>query len=181
MDWEITKLKKQLADVAFIDLADGAKWNWEFFKPYVTLEILDFYHASERLGKIAHHMRFPSQSSQDWLHKACSRLKNDSKGAKVLLAQMKQRQAIEPLEALSQAITYFDNNLTRMKYWQYQKANYPIGSGVTEAACKVVAKQRLNNSGMRWSLAGAQNMLVNRGLVCTQGRWEQCWNQLMAA
>ena len=40
-----------------------------------------------------------------------------------------------------------------MKYADYQNEGYPIGSGVTEAACKTVAKQRLSQSGMRWTLA----------------------------
>ena len=62
-----------------------------------------------------------------------------------------------------------------MQYAKYIKKGYPIGSGVTEAACKVVVKQRLNLSGMKWNIDTAQQMLVLRGLVCTTGRWEQFW------
>lgn len=181
MDWELSKLKRQFLDATFIGLADGAKWNWDFIKPYVSVEILDFYHASERLGKIADYMCAPSQKSSDWLDKACSSLKNDPRGAAILLASMKKKQAIKPEEVLDQAITYFQNNIHRMKYWMYQKQNYAIGSGVTEAACKVVAKQRLSNSGMKWSVGGSQNMLAMRGLACTEGRWDQFWNNIMAA
>ncbi len=61
------------------------------------------------------------------------------------------------------------------QYAKYIKKGYPIGSGVTEAACKVVVKQRLNLSGMKWNIDTAQQMLVLRGLVCTTGRWEQFW------
>jgi hypothetical protein len=63
-----------------------------------------------------------------------------------------------------------------MNYVNYQKAGYPIGSGVTEAACKVVAKQRLSSSGMRWTILAAQHTLLLRGLICTNGRWQQFWN-----
>jgi len=49
---------------------------------------------------------------------------------------------------------------------------YPIGSGVTEAACKVVIKQRFGNSGMRWKIDPTQRMLLRRGIVLTEGRWE---------
>jgi len=181
MDWEITKLKKLYPKAKFIGLADGAKWNWEFYKPYVSLEILDFYHATERLGKIAQYMRAPRQKSKDWMEKACSFLKHEPHGARKLLEQMKQRQAEKPVEVLGEAITYFENNKARMKYWLYQKSNFAIGSGVTEAACKVVAKQRLNNSGMRWSSVNAQNVLAVRGLVCTEGRYDQFWDYLVAA
>lgn len=48
--------------------------------------------------------------------------------------------------------------------------------GVTEAACKTLVKQRLSQSGMRWSLDSIDNVLLIRGLVLTQGRWCQAWN-----
>jgi hypothetical protein len=74
--------------------------------------------------------------------------------------------------------TYFENNLGRMNYAKYEKLGYPIGSGVTQAACKVVAKQRLSNSGMRWTIDAAQYILLLRGLIRTEGRWQQFWNHI---
>jgi hypothetical protein len=66
-----------------------------------------------------------------------------------------------------------------MNYPEYQKKGYPIGSGVTEAGCKTVVKQRLSQSGMRWNLDNAQGMLITRALVATNGRWEQFWGKYM--
>lgn len=63
-------------------------------------------------------------------------------------------------------ITYFNNHLWQMDYAQFQQKTYPIGSGVTEAACKTLIKQRLCCSGMRWKEKGASIILSLR--VTTQ-------------
>ena len=54
--------------------------------------------------------------------------------------------------------------------------NLPIGSGVTEAACKVIVKERLCQSGMKWRINRAQNTLNIRALSHSDGRWKQFWN-----
>jgi hypothetical protein len=54
----------------------------------------------------------------------------------------------------------------------------PIGSGVTEAACKVLVKQRLCGSGMRWTESGAAAVLAVRCLTYTAGRWSQFWGRI---
>jgi hypothetical protein len=56
--------------------------------------------------------------------------------------------------------------------------HWPIGSGVTEAACKTVVKQRLGRSGMRWTAQGAAVVLTLRALVLTPDRWRQFWDKL---
>ena len=65
-----------------------------------------------------------------------------------------------------------------MRYANNQKDNLPIGSGVTESACKTLVKQRLCNSGMRWKEAGAQAVLSLRALTHTDTRWDQFWDKL---
>ncbi|MEM9849649.1 MAG: ISKra4 family transposase, partial [Bacteroidota bacterium] len=66
----------------------------------------------------------------------------------------------------------------QMKYSDYAECNYPIGSGVTEAACKVVVKQRLCQSGMKWKINGAHKTLMIRSLHHTDGRWQQFWRHI---
>ena len=70
------------------------------------------------------------------------------------------------------AITYFKNNKPRMRYAQNQSQNIPIGSGVTEAACKTLIKQRLCNSGMRWKEKGAAAVISLRSMTQTDCRWD---------
>ena len=79
---------------------------------------------------------------------------------------------------LAAAVTYFHNHCQQMNYAVYGEKHYPIGSGVTEAACKTVIKQRLCCSGMRWKETGAAVVLSLRTLVLTASRWSQFWNKL---
>jgi len=65
-----------------------------------------------------------------------------------------------------------------MGYYRYRKKNWPIGSGVIEAACKVIIKQRLCNSGMKWTDSGAKNVLAIRCFDKSDGMWEQFWNKI---
>ena len=58
-----------------------------------------------------------------------------------------------------------------MKYFQYQKLRYPIGSGVTKAACKEMVKQHL----MKWNVPTVEKMLLLRGIACKDGKWSQFW------
>ncbi len=81
-------------------------------------------------------------------------------------------------EKLDAAITYFTNHAHQMNYVQYLKDKLPISSGVTEAACKTLIKQRLCCSGMKWTTRGAGIVLSLRSLVLTKGRWEQFWEKL---
>ena len=75
-------------------------------------------------------------------------------------------------------MTYFTNNLHRMNYAQHTQDNLPIGSGVTEAACKTLIKQRFCKLGMRWKHRGIKVVLRLREFVQTAGRWEQFWNKI---
>ena len=78
-----------------------------------------------------------------------------------------------------QAIVYYTNHKSRMGYPNHLKRNLPIGSGVTEAACKTVVKQRMCVSGSRWKDGGASCVLALRTLKLTRGRWPQFWSYVM--
>ena len=62
------------------------------------------------------------------------------------------------------AIVYFENNRAYMQYDQYLAEGYPIGSGVAEGACRHVVRDRMEMTGMRWTVAGAQSMLHLRAI-----------------
>jgi hypothetical protein len=83
-------------------------------------------------------------------------------------------------KSLEAAITYFRNNnqKSRMNYWESVAKNHVIGSGVTEAACRTIVKQRLCKSGMRWKDRGATVILSLRTLARSTGRWEQFWKKV---
>jgi len=65
-----------------------------------------------------------------------------------------------------------------MNYADHVAHDLPIGSGVTEAACKTLVKQRLCCSGMRWKPQGAKVILSLRALIQSKGRWLQFWHKV---
>ena len=65
-----------------------------------------------------------------------------------------------------------------MQYHDYRRLNLPIGSGITEAACKTVVTQRLKLSGMRWTPGGAQAIL-NLRVVLLSGIWQVLYRKLL--
>jgi hypothetical protein len=182
LSMEIERVKAILPAVTYVGLADGAKDNWTYLLKYVQVDILDFYHATEYLTKASAILKKGEQAQKQWADNACHDLKHKKNGARFIVRELKNwvkgNGNIEA-EAVSKTITYFENNLMRMNYPEYQKKGYPIGSGVTEAGCKTVVKQRLSQSGMRWNLDNAQGMLITRALVSTNGRWEQFWGKYM--
>ena len=118
---------------------------------------------------------------KEWLDKKCHNLKHKIGAATRILHEMETlypRLKGEEKENLASVITYFRNQKGRMRYAQNVEKNIPIGSGVTEAACKVVVKQRLCQSGMKWKEKGTSLVLSLRCLRLTNGRWEQFWDKI---
>ena len=68
--------------------------------------------------------------------------------------------------------TYLENNREHMRYDEYIAAGYPIGSGVAEGACRHLVKDRMEQSGMRWTLSGAQAMLHVRATYLND-QWDE--------
>ena len=70
------------------------------------------------------------------------------------------------------AVEYLENNREHMRYDEYLAAGYPIGSGVAEGACRHLVKDRMEQTGMRWTVEGAQAMLHVRALYLND-QWEE--------
>lgn len=184
---EIERVKEKYPDVLYIGLADGAPDNWVFLKQYTSRQILDFYHAREYIGKAASAIfgRDKEQKNsweENWSHD----LKHQQGSADRLLAELKEhlltmngKCLLERREEVRQVVTYYENHKDKMSYARQVKENLPIGSGVTEAACKVLIKQRMCQSGSRWKDEGASSVLTLRALKITKGRWQQFWNYVM--
>lgn len=188
MSTEINKIKEKFPDATYLGIADGAQCNWKFLDQYTTVQILDFYHATEYLAGASEAFAKGSGKRKQWLNSACHDLKHDANGAKTILKEMKKmkknisssskKTTVAIVEKLDKAITYFTNQMKRMDYHNYRKNNFAIGSGVTEAACKTLIKQRLCNSGMKWKNTGAQIVISLRALCRTDGRWSQFWKKV---
>ena len=113
--------------------------------PHTETQVLDFYHASSYLGAVAN-AKYPKDKSahQAWLEDRCHQLKHAEGAAEALYKEMVALQARKCTQKLPQhlrdklgaAITYYKNHRHQMNYISYTEQNFPIGSGVTEAACK---------------------------------------------
>lgn len=183
---EVDKIKKKYPKAKYVGIADGAVSNWAFLKANTTYHILDFYHASEYLTEASYAFADKEAERRSWLNEACHRLKHEDNSALNLLNEMKKRLKLAAnkkltkmrIEGLTGAIKYFSNQSARMKYSEYKRKNFPIGSGVTEAACKTLIKQRLCKSAMQWKKQGANVVISLRALVQTTGRWTQFWKMI---
>lgn len=181
---EIERTKQLYPKAYRIGIADGATDNWELLEKHTHKQILDFYHATEYLTKVADSMFTSSKERKAWLNERCHQLKHKKGAAMNILNELKRfkDKAVKNkgLESIDTAMTYFKNNnkKSRMNYAQSVLANQPIGSGVTEAACKTIVKQRLCQSGMRWKEKGVKVILSLRTLVKSTGRWSQFWNKV---
>jgi Zn-finger protein len=179
---EIQFIKKQYQEKTYVGVADGAADNWKFLQPFVDEQVLDYFHATEYLAKVSRAAFKRKFEGKEWLKQSCHTLKHETDGVKVLLEEMKnlmnKKMSKEKKEEIQSAITYFTNHLQQMEYSTYLSKNIPIGSGVIEAACKVIIKQRMCNSGMRWTEDGAKNILVLRCFDETDGKWNQFWDKI---
>ena len=173
---EILKVKKRYPKVAYVGVADGAKCNWSFLKRYTDTQTIDFWHVMFRGKRKA-------AEKEEWLDEACHKLKHSVGSATRLLKEIEaftdsHDLSKEKRSVIESTITYFRNNKDKMKYAQSAKKNFPIGSGVTEAACKVIVKQRLCGSAMKWKEKGAAAVLSLRCINYSAGKWQQFWKKI---
>ena len=185
-DRELDRAKAACPDATYVGLADGAKDNWIYLDLVTHEQVVDFYHATQYLGKAAEAL-FAGPSAAElrpWVDDWCHRLKHEPGAAEALIAELEARGAAPGKkrlpEGVESALTYVRNQVKggRMNYAELVARHIPIGSGVTEAACKVLVKQRLCRSGMRWKERGAATVLAVRCLTYTPERWSQFWSRI---
>lgn len=148
-------------------VGDGAEWIWNRATMFVhRCEILDFWHALEHAWAFAR-LRYGQDSAQAdrWVRG----IAEDLRAGKVeeVIAKLKRLrpQTPELCESLQSLIRYYSENAGRMRYDEYLRLGYGIGSGAVESAHKQVVHARLRQAGMRWSEAGARRLLALRLLL----------------
>jgi hypothetical protein len=143
--------------------------------------ILDWYHAAEHLcdfAKVWH--AHDEERRLQWQHEAKGILYEQ--GGAALLAslhalELPPRTSAEVRDALRQLIGYFENNRHRTDYPSYRQKGWDIGSGPTEAGCKIIG-ERFKGSGMRWVEDGAATVAALRALYVSSGKlWDGFWSQ----
>ena len=148
-------------------VAKGAEWIWNRAAMFVRrCEILDFWHVLEHAWGFAR-MNYGEGSKQAdrWVH----RIAKDLRAGKVdqVIARLKRLRPKTPeaREKLQGLIAYYSAHAGRMRYDEYLRLGYGIGSGAVERAHKQVVHARFRQAGMRWSEAGARRLLALRLLL----------------
>jgi hypothetical protein len=127
------------------------------------VQIVDFYHAMEHAGAVLQ-LLLGSKEHPDYkrrLRRWAKRLLKDR--VEQLIAQSREEaKALGCRAAVEAALGYFVRNVARMQYGTFRARRYFIGSGVVEAGCKTIVGSRCKQSGMHWSVGGAENVLALR-------------------
>ena len=145
--------------------------------------IVDFYHACEYLAKLAQVLFTNVRASHAWLKRMRHWLKHEWNAVFRILHSAAKHRSQRVLSAAKQkvyqgAYNYLNTHQEWMDYREYRRQGFPIGSGVTEAACKTVFTQRFKESGMTWKLEGGQTILVLR-LAQLSGVWSTVYSNFL--
>ena len=160
---------------AIPDPGQRLKWEW----------VIDYYHACEYIYKLAEALFSDAKRAQAWARKMCRWLKTKPRGIYRVLhsaAAIRRRRIVvgEKRKQYRNAYNYLRKRIRFLDYCQYRRNHLPIGSGVTEAACKTVFTQRLKQSGMTWKLEGGQ-WIVDLRVIHLSGVWSEVYQAYLQA
>jgi hypothetical protein len=148
-------------------IGDGAKWIWNLADEHFpgATQIVDLYHAKEHLCELIRAL-FPEAETQASVKKEWYALLEAGNIAQ-LASEMRLLISANPekQEDIEREINYFGDNAERMKYKHFKDKGLFVGSGVIEAGCKNVIGKRLKQSGMHWSVRGANAIIALRCAV----------------
>ncbi len=174
--WEAWKRGWSRARLKVV-LGDGAEWIWNLADLQFpgAIQIVDLYHAREHLWKLARALHPNDQVQQKrWMMYHQSRL--DKGRIEKLVRSLRSLEVRDPelREAIRIEANYFERNAARMRYPKFRQQHLFVGSGVIEAGCKTIIGSRTKQSGMFWTVRGANAIITLR---CSQlnGRFEDYW------
>ena len=163
-------------------IGDGAPWIWNIADEqfYGAIQIVDLYHAREHywnVGKVA--FANDKENLNKWTAKRRQEL-NQGLVEKVIEAIDKLSSCQKDNALFEKEINYFKKNKARMRYNDFRKQGLFVGSGVLEAGCKTLIGQRLKQSGMHWTVKGANNIIALRCCFFSNC-WEDFWEYRASA
>ena len=158
-------------------LADGAEWIWNIADQHFVgaTQIVDIWHARQHIWEVAGKL-FPSDEKQRkrWANKLIQNL--NAGRVEIVVDQLRSFPTRKPelRDLLRIQADYFDRNKQRMRYPKFRKQGLFFGSGVVEAGCKTVIGSRLKQSGMFWTVRGANAIIALR---CSRlsNKFEDYW------
>jgi len=161
-------------------IGDGAEWIWNVVAEHFpnAIQIVDLYHARQHLWEVARQL-YPHEEIKQkaWMKVHQKRLLDKGKIEKLVGALRSLNTANTQLaEKFRTEADYFEKNAERMRYPKFRRQHLFVGSGVIEAGCRTVIGSRLKQSGMFWTVRGANAILTLR---CSHlnGRFEDYWEE----
>jgi hypothetical protein len=159
---------------------DGADWLQSFLDVHCpeALRILDFPHAAEHISLLLQAIQQTGVNvPADLLGRILHQLKH--RGPRALLRLLERLPPhVAEREAVREQVSYLSKRVALMQYPAYQRAGWPIGSGMVESANKVVVQARLKGAGMHWQRHHVNPLLALRNAVCND-RWEEAWQEVV--
>jgi hypothetical protein len=160
-------------------MGDGAEWIWNLADQHFpgAVQIVDLYHARQHLWELARKLFLPGDEAKQkrWIMVQQNRL--DKGKIEKLVGTLRSIESANPeaAEKLRTEADYLERNAERMRYPEFRRQHLFVGSGVIEAGCKTVIGSRLKQSGMFWTVRGANAIIALR---CCQlnGRFEDYWD-----
>jgi hypothetical protein len=165
-------------------MGDGAEWIWNLAEQHFpsAVQIVDLYHARQHLWELARKLHPNDHVNQKaWMKVHQQRLLDKGKIDKLVLA-LRSLVSTNPevVEKIRTEADYFERNAARMRYPTFRRQHLFVGSGVIEAGCKTVIGSRLKQSGMFWTVRGA-NAIIALRCCHLNGRFEDYWEARRAA
>jgi len=140
-----------------------------------AIGILDIWHVTEYLWKLAYCFHPEGSDAAEAFVETYLRKLLEGKVRRVIggIRQMTTKRGLSKSQKakVEQYLNYFADRCEYMKYDEYLAAGYPIGSGVVEGACRHLVKDRMEQTGMRWRIEGAQAILSLRAIY-VNGDWD---------
>jgi len=158
-------------------IGDGAEWIWNIAQQHFpgAVQILDLYHARQQLWEVARAL-YPNDEARQRRWIMVHQHKLDEGQIERLVRYLRSLASAHPelAKKIRTKADYFDKNAARMRYPEFRRQHLFVGSGVIEAGCKTVIGSRCKQSGMFWTVRGANAILALR---CCQlnGRFEDYW------
>jgi hypothetical protein len=165
-------------------MGDGAEWIWNLADQYLpgSTQIVDLYHARQHIWDLARKL-FPNdeKAQQSWIKRHQDRWLDQGKIEKLIDSLRSIQPAnTELADKLRTEADYFERNAERMRYPLFRSQHLFVGTGVIEAGCKSVIGSRLKQSGMFWTLRGA-NAIIALRCCHLNDRFEDYWEARRAA
>lgn len=164
-------------------IGDGAAWIWNIAheKFWNAIEIIDIYHAREHYWNCAKTvLGTNTQRLKQWTDKRKEELDSGKVESVIKALKRLRHRSEETKKMLDTTVKYFEQNKERMRYNKFRAEGLFVGSGVIEAGCRSVIGQRLKQSGMHWTVSGANSIIALRCCILSR-RWEDFWTFRAAA